>query len=185
MKRWSIVLGCFALLSGLWWGLWHPANRIQVVSPLIGHVVPTQIVAWWQASNEQASEEQVIFPEELYGHVTLVHFFASWCLYCRTEMPVWLDIAADRTLDIQRIGVAYKDQSDALTIFLNTYGNPFQAIVWDPMGKLGLAWGVYGTPETFLIGPQGEMLAKWVGPLSETLWANHIRPLIQQREQRI
>nr|P45409.1 RecName: Full=Thiol:disulfide interchange protein CycY; AltName: Full=Cytochrome c biogenesis protein CycY; Flags: Precursor [Rhizobium leguminosarum bv. viciae]CAB61632.1 CycY protein [Rhizobium leguminosarum bv. viciae] len=96
------------------------------------------------------------------GKLTLVNVFASWCLPCRDEHPVLKELAKDGRLNI--VAINYKDQSDNALRFLGELGNPYQAIGIDPNGKAAIDWGVYGIPESYLVGADGTILYKRVGP---------------------
>lgn len=98
------------------------------------------------------------------GKVTLLNVFASWCAPCRQEHPVLLGLSQDKRFDI--VGLNYKDVGENARRFLGELGNPYTAIGVDEKGRAAIDWGVYGVPETFLIGKDGTILYKHVGPLS-------------------
>lgn len=98
------------------------------------------------------------------GKVTLVNVWASWCAPCREEHPVLLALAEDKRFDIA--GLNYKDRPENARRFLGELGNPFTAIGVDQAGRTAIDWGVYGVPETFLVGRDGKILFKHVGPLT-------------------
>ncbi|TIU73918.1 MAG: DsbE family thiol:disulfide interchange protein, partial [Mesorhizobium sp.] len=98
------------------------------------------------------------------GKVTLVNVFASWCGPCRDEHPVLLALSQDKRFVIAALN--YKDQPENARRFLGNLGNPFQAIGVDPTGRAAIDWGVYGVPETFVIGRDGKISYKHVGPLT-------------------
>ena len=104
------------------------------------------------------------------GKVTLVNVFASWCAPCREEHPVLLALAQDKRFVMAALN--YKDQPENARRFLGDLGNPFQAIGVDEAGRTAIDWGVYGVPETFVIGKDGKIAYKHVGPLTpETVQA--------------
>lgn len=103
------------------------------------------------------------------GRVSLVNVFASWCAPCRVEHPLLMQIAD--TEGLQVIGLNYKDRIPAARDFLAELGNPYGAIGVDTDGRAGIEWGVYGVPETFVVGPDGAIRAKHVGPLTEAAMA--------------
>ena len=105
---------------------------------------------------------------EFQGRVTLVNVWASWCVPCRDENPLLLRLAADPR--IRLVGINYKDAPDNARSFLARYGNPFAAI----------EWGVYGVPETFLIGRDGRIVYKHVGPIDERSLELLLRPAIEK-----
>ena len=98
------------------------------------------------------------------GKVTLVNVFASWCAPCREEHPVLLALAQDKRFVMAALN--YKDQPENARRFLGDLGNPFQAIGVDEAGRTAIDWGVYGVPETFVIGKDGKIAYKHVGPLT-------------------
>jgi cytochrome c biogenesis protein CcmG/thiol:disulfide interchange protein DsbE len=98
------------------------------------------------------------------GKVTLVNVFASWCAPCREEHPVLLALAQDKRFVMAALN--YKDQPENARRFLGDLGNPFQAIGVDEAGRTAIDWGVYGVPETFVIGKDGKIAYKYVGPLT-------------------
>ena len=96
------------------------------------------------------------------GQPLLVNFFASWCAPCRAEAPALEHLSNQ----ISIIGIAYKDRPQDTQKFLQQYGNPFVAIGRDDDGRAGMAWGVYGVPETYLIDPSGQIKWRHAGPLT-------------------
>lgn len=96
------------------------------------------------------------------GEVTLVNFWASWCPPCRAEHPRLLALAGD---GLPIVGVNYRDSEDAAIEYLTEAGNPFVAIAFDPEGDTAMEWGTIGLPETFIIGGDGTVLFRYVGPL--------------------
>jgi cytochrome c biogenesis protein CcmG, thiol:disulfide interchange protein DsbE len=98
------------------------------------------------------------------GRVTLLNIFASWCGPCREEHPVLMELAKDSRF--QLIGLNYKDKPENAAAFLADLGNPYAKVGADESGRAGINWGVYGVPETFVIGPDGVIRYKYVGPLT-------------------
>jgi cytochrome c biogenesis protein CcmG/thiol:disulfide interchange protein DsbE len=101
--------------------------------------------------------------------VTLVNVFASWCGPCRMEHPVLMKLAADPR--IRLVGINYKDDAENARRFLGSLGNPYAAVGVDGRGRAAIDWGVYGVPETFVVGPDGAIRYKVVGPLSDEIVA--------------
>jgi cytochrome c biogenesis protein CcmG/thiol:disulfide interchange protein DsbE len=100
---------------------------------------------------------------DLLGHVTLVNVFASWCGPCRLEHPQLAELAADRSIRV--VGINYKDIGENARRFLGQLGNPYAAIGVDSRGRAAIDWGVYGVPETFIVGKDGTILKKFIGPI--------------------
>jgi cytochrome c biogenesis protein CcmG/thiol:disulfide interchange protein DsbE len=98
------------------------------------------------------------------GAVTLVNVWASWCVPCRDEAPLLLKLAEDKRIRV--IGINYKDEPANARRFIARYGNPYAAVGADASGRAGIEWGVYGVPENFVIGRDGRIAYKLVGPIS-------------------
>jgi cytochrome c biogenesis protein CcmG/thiol:disulfide interchange protein DsbE len=111
------------------------------------------------------------------GKVTLVNVFASWCAPCREEHPTLLQLAKDQRFSL--VGLNYKDGEDNARGFLGELGNPYAAIGVDASGRKGIDWGVYGVPETFVIGRDGRIAYKFVGPLNATGVAQKLMPAVE------
>lgn len=115
---------------------------------------------------------------DLDGHLTLVNIFASWCVPCRQEHPVLEQIARDDR--IRLVGIDYKDKPENVRVFLNEMGNPYAAIGVDQSGRTFIDWGAYGVPETYLVGPDGIIAKKYVGPLTEEAVTTDLMPAIEK-----
>jgi cytochrome c biogenesis protein CcmG, thiol:disulfide interchange protein DsbE len=98
------------------------------------------------------------------GPVTIVNVWASWCAPCRQEHPLLMDLAKDPSVRV--VGVNYKDNPENARRFLGQLGNPYAAVGVDPNGRAAIDWGVYGVPETFIVGPDGAIRHKHIGPLT-------------------
>lgn len=114
---------------------------------------------------------------DLTGTVSVVNIFASWCVPCRVEHPLLMELAKNENAKLY--GIAYKDKVDATRKFLDELGDPYLRIGADLDGRVGIDLGVYGVPETFIIGPDGRIRYKHVGPLSAKDVDKLIRPLIE------
>ena len=115
--------------------------------------------------------------EDLEGKVAIVHVFGSWCMACRAEQPVMMRVAETHTLPIY--GIDYKDTHQAGQEFLQEYGNPYKAIVFDHKGNIAINFGVYGTPELFIIDKHGVIRFKHIGVLTWHEWKNKLLPIIK------
>ncbi len=115
---------------------------------------------------------------DLDGRVTLVNVFASWCVPCREEHPVLKTLANDPR--IRLVGINYKDQPENARRFLGDLGNPYAAIGADQSGRAAIDWGVYGVPETFVVGPDGIIRYKFIGPLSPESLETTLMPEIDK-----
>lgn len=112
------------------------------------------------------------------GRVTVVNVFASWCAPCRVEHPMLTALA--RVPGITLVGIAYKDKVEATKAFLDELGNPFTLIGADTTGRVGIDWGVYGVPETYLVSKTGEIAWKHVGPLTEDVIRGEMLPMAER-----
>jgi cytochrome c biogenesis protein CcmG/thiol:disulfide interchange protein DsbE len=115
---------------------------------------------------------------DLDGQVTLVNIFASWCVPCRQEHPVLEAIARDERIRV--VGINYKDRPENARVFLNEMGNPYAAVGVDAVGRTFIDWGAYGVPETYLVGPDGIIAKKYIGPLTEEAVAKDLMPEIEK-----
>jgi len=115
---------------------------------------------------------------DLKGHVTLVNFFASWCVPCRAEHPLLLSLAQDKRLEID--GIAYKNKPADAAGYLAELGNPYARIVLDQPGRTAIDFGVYGVPESYLIDRDGRIRFRQVGPLTEAVIEGQLKPLIAE-----
>ena len=113
---------------------------------------------------------------DLNGHLTLVNIFASWCVPCRQEHPVLERIAKDSR--IRLVGIDYKDKPENARALLNDQGNPYAAIGVDESGRTFIDWGAYGVPETYLVGADGIIAKKYIGPLTDETVAKDLMPEI-------
>ncbi len=112
------------------------------------------------------------------GVPTIVNVWASWCVPCRQEHPVLMDIAGEGK--VRLVGINYKDRPGNARRFLGDLGNPFTAVGVDANGRVGIDWGVYGVPETYIVDGDGVIRFKYVGPLSETVMAETFRPALDK-----
>ncbi|MBZ9764617.1 DsbE family thiol:disulfide interchange protein [Mesorhizobium sp. CA8] len=131
----------------------------EIPSALIGLPAPRTNLPPLEGTNLPGLESK-----DFAGKVTLVNVFASWCAPCREEHPVLLGLSQDKRFTLDALN--YKDQPENARRFLGDLGNPYQAIGVDPAGRAAIDWGVYGVPETFVIGKDGKIAYKHVGPLT-------------------
>ena len=116
--------------------------------------------------------------EDLKGEVSVVNVFASWCTACREEHPLWMELARRRALPIH--GLNYKDQPDAAARWLDELGDPYTRTGADLDGRVGIDWGVYGVPETFVIDRQGRIRRKFIGAITRKIVDAELLPLVAQ-----
>lgn len=149
-----------------------------IPSALIGKPAPTLKLAPLEGAMTAGKPVPPLTTEAIRGKLTLVNVWASWCVPCRQEHPIILGLSRDDRLNV--VGINYKDRNDAALAFLGELGNPFTAIGVDPKGTAAIDWGVYGIPESFLVGADGTILYKHVGPFSEDSLKNGLLPAIEK-----
>lgn len=171
MARFLLPLSLFIVLAGfLAYGL--QLNPREVPSPLIDKTAPAFRVAQLQAA------EKTIAPEDLKGKVWLLNVWASWCVSCRQEHPILVDLARRNIVPI--VGLNYKDQRDAGLAWLREHGDPYLLSAYDLDGRIGIDYGVYGVPETFLIDKNGVIRYKHIGPVTVDALNNKILPKVKE-----
>lgn len=136
----------------------------RVPSALIGKPAPDFALAPLPGLTADGRPVPGLSRADLAGRVTVVNVWASWCAPCRIEHPILMELAKDPSFAL--VGIDYKDQPENGRRFLGTFGNPFSAVGIDPNGRTAIEWGVYGVPETFVVGPDGTIRHKHVGPLT-------------------
>lgn len=112
------------------------------------------------------------------GGVTVVNVWASWCVPCRQEHPLLEEVAKDSR--VRLVGINYKDEAENARRFLGSLGNPFAAIGTDTRGRSAIDWGVYGVPETFVIGRDGKIAYKHIGPITPESLQSKLKPEIEK-----
>ena len=159
-----VMLGFLAVGLGL--------NPREVPSPLINKPAPTFTLP------TLASPDKTFSPQDLRGKVWLLNVWASWCVACRIEHPVLVDLAKTGVVPIY--GLNYKDKRDDAIRWLGNFGNPYQQSLSDTEGLVGIDFGVYGVPETFVIDKAGVIRLKHIGPVTPEALQNTILPLIRK-----
>ena len=142
----------------------------KLPSPLLGKIFP-EIEA-----EDFYSDESVLLSDLFSDNMSLVNVWASWCVTCRQEHQMMMKIANNK--DLQLIGINYKDTRADGERYLKVMGNPYDVIVFDPSGKIGLDLGVYATPETFLVNNKGVILYKHIGMIDTKVWEEGFIPYI-------
>ena len=161
-----VPLLIFAALAGLFlYRLVSGGDTSRIPSALIGRPVPDTTLPPLPGLERDGKPIPGITPELFRGAVTLVNVWASWCVPCHDEAPFLLELAKDKR--IQVVGINYKDVPDNARRFLGRYGNPFAASGADANGRASIDWGVYGVPETFVVGRDGHIAFKLIGPITQ------------------
>jgi cytochrome c biogenesis protein CcmG/thiol:disulfide interchange protein DsbE len=170
-RRALIPLGVFAVLVVfLAIGLFRDPR--EVPSPLIDKPAPPFSLAQLHQSSP------VMTPADLKGRVWLLNVWASWCVSCRQEHPLLVELGKSGVVPIY--GLNYKDQRDAALKWLDEFGNPYQASLVDADGRVGIDYGVYGVPETFVIDRNGVIRYKQIGPITPAALRDKILPLVRE-----
>ena len=115
------------------------------------------------------------------GKITLVNFFASWCLPCKIEHPLLLKLKQEGRVAVA--GIAYRDTPEATQSWLDERGDPYDRIGTDLSGRIAIDWGVYGVPESYLVDREGRIRWKHVGMLTPDAWQEDFLPLIEELEK--
>ena len=173
-RRWlrmALPLAVFVLLVGvLAAGLGRDPRELP--SPLVGRPAPAFRVPTLVGPAPQLARE------DLRGQVWMLNVWASWCAACRIEHPVLVDFAKGGALPVY--GLNYKDTTPEALRWLAAHGDPYRASLSDPDGRLGMEFGVYGVPETFLIDQEGVVRFKHVGPLTPEVLEGEVMPLVRR-----
>jgi cytochrome c biogenesis protein CcmG/thiol:disulfide interchange protein DsbE len=168
-----IPLVAFLALAALFFFRLGAGDPSHLPSALIGRPAPAVDLPPVQGLTRDGVPVPGLTSADFAGKVTLVNVWASWCVPCHDEAPLLLKLAEDSRIRVA--GINYKDQPENARRFLGRYGNPFVASGADPSGRAAIEWGVYGVPETFVVGRDGKIAFKLVGPitpenLQTTLW---------------
>ena len=160
----AVALGLF-----LWEGLY--LNPREIPSALIGKPAPVF------ALPALPGREPALSSDDLKGEVSLVNVFASWCAACRIEHPLLMRLKQEQAVPIH--GLDYKDDPQAALGWLAQHGDPYDRIGADRSGRVGVDWGVYGVPETFVVDAEGVIVCKQIGPITERDWKRKLEPAIE------
>ena len=147
----------------------------EVPSPLLDKPAPAFVLP------QLANPEQRFKSEEMRGKVWLLNVWASWCVACREEHPLLLELARSRLVPIY--GLNYKDERQDALNWLKQFGDPYTANLVDADGRVGIDYGVYGVPETFVIDRAGVIRYKQIGPVTEEALRNRIIPLVKELQK--
>jgi cytochrome c biogenesis protein CcmG/thiol:disulfide interchange protein DsbE len=171
MRRFLLPLGIFLVLV-LFLAVGLRLNPREIPSPFIDKSAPTFNLPQLHDATQQFS------PQQMQGKVWLLNVWASWCVSCRQEHPVLMDFSKQGLVPI--LGLNYKDGREDGIQWLAKFGNPYSLSAFDGNGRVGIDYGVYGVPETFLIDKQGLIRHKHVGPLTPQVIKEKLLPLIQE-----
>lgn len=167
-----VPLIAFALMVLFGWGLFRGADDLP--SALLGKPVPEF------ALPPVLGREEGLSTQDLIGHVSLVNVFASWCVPCRAEHPLFMELSA--TGEVPLYGINYKDPPDQARAWLDELGDPYARIGADINGRAGIEWGVYGVPETYVIAPDGTIAYRHVGPITRAILQETLLPIVRDHK---
>jgi len=164
MKKILTLLITFISLAALFVMFYFSlnSNSEELPSPFLGKMFPSI------QGKDFYTDETIEVSDLLANNMTLVNVWASWCLTCRKEHQMIMNIA--KNSDLQLIGIDYKDSREEGKEYLERLGNPYDEIIFDPIGKIGMDLGVYATPETFLVNEKGVILYKHIGEIDQNVW---------------
>jgi len=176
MKRVAVFLIPLAAFVALFLFLWRGLSLTpsEVPSPFIGKPAPAFTLT------QMADAQKNFSPKDMQGKVWLLNVWASWCEACRDEHPMLLEFSRENIVPI--VGLDYKDQRDKGADMLAQLGNPYQLIAFDGDGRVGIDYGVYGVPETFVIDKHGVIRYKQIGPITPGVWTTKLLPKIKELE---
>ena len=181
-KRRNIVvvlpLLAFLALAALFFFRLGEGDPNRLPSALIGRSAPETNLPPLQGLQTNGKPVPGLDSTNFKGAVTLLNVWASWCIPCRDEAPVLMKLAEDKRFRL--VGLNYKDQAENARRFLGRYGNPYEANGADQSGRAGIEWGVYGVPETFVIGKNGTIVYKLVGPVTPENIETALKPEIEK-----
>ena len=165
-RRWLVMLPLigFLAVAGLFLVRLYGGDPSKIPSALIGRPAPQTSLPALEGLVHNGAPVPGLDPAAFKGKVSVVNVWASWCVPCHDEAPLLIALAQDKRLQI--VGINYKDSPDNARRFLGRYGNPFGIVGVDGNGRASIEWGVYGVPETFVVGREGTILYKMVGPVT-------------------
>ncbi len=172
--RFLVPLALFVVLA-IFLAIGLTRNPSEVPSPLIGKPAPGFTLP-------QLEADAPFSPQQMAGKVWLLNVWATWCAPCREEHPVLVEFA--RTGAAPLVGMDYKDKNADAKAWLARYGNPYQYTVVDADGRVGIDYGVYGVPETYVIDKAGIIRLKHVGPVTRDIVSSRILPLVAELQKK-
>ncbi len=173
-----LPLVLFLALASLFFFRLSAGDPSTIPSVLIGRPVPETNLPPLAGLERDGKPVPGITPALFQGGVTLVNVWASWCVPCRDEAPLLQRMSQDKRFQI--VGIDYKDQPDNARRFINSFGNPFIAMGADVSGRASIEWGVYGVPETYVVGRDGRIAFKLIGPITPDNLDQQLKPEIEK-----
>jgi cytochrome c biogenesis protein CcmG/thiol:disulfide interchange protein DsbE len=165
-RRWLVLLPLigFGIIAALFLVRLYGGDPSKIPSALIGRPAPQTTLPALEGLTRDGAAVPGLDPSVFKGKVSIVNVWASWCVPCHDEAPLLTELGKDKRL--QLVGINYKDVADNARRFLGRYGNPFSVVGVDGNGRASIEWGVYGVPETFIVGRDGTIVYKLVGPVT-------------------
>jgi cytochrome c biogenesis protein CcmG/thiol:disulfide interchange protein DsbE len=165
-RSWLVALPLlgFVALAALFLVRLGSGDPSKIPSALIGRPAPLTVMPALQGLSRDGAQIPGLDPALFKGKVSVVNVWASWCVPCHDEAPLLTELGQDKRFQI--VGINYKDKPENARRFLGRYGNPFAIVGVDPNGRGSIEWGVYGVPETFVVGRDGAIAYKLVGPVT-------------------
>lgn len=161
----ALPLVAFMALATLFYFRLGAGDPSALPSVLIGKPAPANTLPPLEGLVRDGANVPGLVPAQFQNNVTVVNVWASWCVPCRDEAALLIRLAADKRFRI--VGINYKDEPENARRFLGRFGNPYAAVGVDRAGRAAIDWGVYGVPETFVVGRDGRIVFKLVGPITE------------------
>ena len=179
-RSWLMALPLigFIALAGLFLLRLQGGDPSKIPSALIGRPAPQTALPALEGLVVNGAPVPGLDPAAFKGKVSVVNVWASWCVPCHDEAPLLTELSRDKRLQI--VGINYKDSADNARRFLGRYGNPFGMVGVDGNGRASIEWGVYGVPETFVVGRDGTIAYKLVGPVTPQNFNSVLKPEIEK-----
>jgi cytochrome c biogenesis protein CcmG/thiol:disulfide interchange protein DsbE len=174
MMRYMLPLGIFIVLV-VFLAIGLNLNPREVPSPLVGKPAPA-----FELPQLHAPEAKFA-PKDMQGKVWLLNVWASWCVSCRQEHPILVELAKSGIVPIY--GLNYKDPRDDALKWLKQFGDPYVLSIADVEGRVGIDYGVYGVPETYVIDKAGVIRYKQIGPVTQDVLEKTILPLVKELQK--
>jgi cytochrome c biogenesis protein CcmG/thiol:disulfide interchange protein DsbE len=173
--KFLVPLVIFLVLAGFL-GIGLTLNPREVPSPLVGKPAPSFRLA------QLHQPDAVVTEKDMLGKVWILNVWASWCVACREEHPILVELAKKNVVPL--LGLNYKDDRPNGIAWLERHGNPYVMSLYDRDGRVGIDYGVYGVPETFVIDRQGVIRYKRIGVVTPEILRDRILPLVKELEGR-
>jgi cytochrome c biogenesis protein CcmG/thiol:disulfide interchange protein DsbE len=177
----ALPLIAFAALTAIFWLRLGSGDPSRIPSALIGRPAPQTALPALDGLAGNGVPIPGLDPAAFKGKVSVVNVWASWCVPCHDEAALLVALGRDKRL--QLVGINYKDAPDNARRFLGRYGNPFGIVGVDGNGRAAIEWGVYGVPETFVVGRDGTIVYKMVGPVTPENIDSELRVAIDKALQ--